>query len=228
MYKIRDNELSEFVCEKTNIEIKDYFAWKTKDGKIILPFGEWVEIYEDEKELKLSVNSQGQINEFAIIDKASITEREISEIRTELQDGGYLKIKKNSKIKKEKTLPPLEFESTDGFRILVGRNNVQNDVLTLKTAKNYDMWLHVQKQAGSHTVICSDNKEITETAIREAAVIAAYHSKSVNSSSVAVDYTIIKNVKKPVGAKPGKVIYNTYSTVYVTPQKELVEKLKKE
>lgn len=156
------------------------------------------------------------------------TEREISEIRTELQDGGYLKIKKNSKIKKEKTLPPLEFESTDGFRILVGRNNIQNDVLTLKTAKNYDMWLHVQKQAGSHTVICSDNKEITETAIREAAVIAAYHSKSVNSSSVAVDYTIIKNVKKPVGAKPGKVIYNTYSTVYVTPQKELVEKLKKE
>ena len=156
------------------------------------------------------------------------TEREISEIRTELQDGGYLKIKKNSKIKKEKTLPPLEFESTDGFRILVGRNNIQNDVLTLKTAKNYDMWLHVQKQAGSHTVICSDNKEITETAIREAAVIAAYHSKSVNSSSVAVDYTIIKNVKKPVGAKPGKVIYNTYNTVYVTPQKELVEKLKKE
>lgn len=156
------------------------------------------------------------------------TEREIFEIRTELQDGGYLKIKKNSKIKKEKTLPPLEFESTDGFRILVGRNNIQNDVLTLKTAKNYDMWLHVQKQAGSHTVICSDNKEITETAIREAAVIAAYHSKSVNSSSVAVDYTIIKNVKKPVGAKPGKVIYNTYSTVYVTPQKELVEKLKME
>lgn len=156
------------------------------------------------------------------------TEREIFEIRTELQDGGYLKIKKNSKIKKEKTLPPLEFESTDGFRILVGRNNVQNDVLTLKTAKNYDMWLHVQKQAGSHTVICSDNKEITETAIREAAMIAAYHSKSVNSSSVAVDYTIIKNVKKPVGAKPGKVIYNTYNTVYVTPQKELVEKLKKE
>lgn len=156
------------------------------------------------------------------------TEREIFEIRTELQDGGYLKIKKNSKIKKEKTLPPLEFESTDGFRILVGRNNIQNDVLTLKTAKNYDMWLHVQKQAGSHTVICSDNKEITETAIREAAVIAAYHSKSVNSSSVAVDYTIIKNVKKPVGAKPGKVIYNTCNTVYVTPQKELVEKLKKE
>ncbi len=156
------------------------------------------------------------------------TEREIAEIRSELQNGGYLKIKKNVKQKKEKALPPIEFVSSDGFRILVGRNNVQNDALTLKTARNYDMWLHVQKQAGSHTVICADGKEISETAIHEAAVIAAYHSKSVNSSSVAVDYTIIKNVKKPVGAKPGKVIYSTYNTVYVTPEKETVEKLRKD
>lgn len=154
------------------------------------------------------------------------TEKEISEIRQELQDGGYLKIKRNAKQKREKALSPLEFTSSDGFRILVGRNNVQNDILALKTAKNYDMWLHVQKQSGSHTVICSDNKEITETAIREAAVIAAYHSKACNSSSVAVDYTLIKNVKKPVGAKPGKVIYNTYNTVYVTPEREIIEKLK--
>lgn len=154
------------------------------------------------------------------------TEKEIGEIRQELQDGGYLKSKKNAKQKKEKALPPLEFVSSDGFRILVGRNNVQNDILTLKTAKNYDMWLHVSKQAGSHTVICSDNKEISENAIYEAAIIAAYHSKSAESSSVAVDYTLIKNVKKPVGAKPGKVIYETYNTVYVTPEKETVEKLK--
>lgn len=156
------------------------------------------------------------------------TEKEIAEIRQELQDGGYLKIKKNAKQKREKPLPPLEFVSSDGFRILVGRNNVQNDILTLKTAKNYDMWLHVQKQAGSHTVICSDGREISETAILEAAEIAAYHSKSVNSSSVAVDCTLIKNVKKPVGAKPGKVIYSTYNTVYVTPERETVERLKKE
>lgn len=156
------------------------------------------------------------------------TEKEIGEIRQELQDGGYIKIKKNAKQKKEKALPPLEFVSSDGFRILVGRNNVQNDILTLKTAKNYDMWLHVSKQSGSHTVICSDNKEITENAIFEAAIIAAYHSKSASSSSVAVDYTRIKNVKKPVGAKPGKVIYETYNTVYVTPERETVEKLKKE
>lgn len=156
------------------------------------------------------------------------SEREISEIRDELEQGGYLKIKKGSKIKKEKPLKPLEFMSSDGFRILVGRNNIQNDILTLKTSMNYDMWLHVQKYAGSHTVIICDKKEITETSIFEAACIAAYHSKAKDSSSVAVDYTLIKNVKKPTGAKPGKVIYNTYNTIYVTPDKALVEKLIKE
>lgn len=156
------------------------------------------------------------------------TEREITEIRDELEQGGYLKIKKGNKIKKEKPLQPLEFLSSDGFKILVGRNNIQNDILTLKTAKNYDMWLHIQKYAGSHTVIIADKKEITETAIYEAACIAAYHSKAKDSSSVAVDYTIVKNVKKPTGAKPGKVIYNTYNTIYVTPEKEMIEKLKTE
>ena len=154
------------------------------------------------------------------------SDREITEIRDELEKGGYVKSRKNKNLKKDKPLPPIEFKSSDGFTILVGRNNVQNDILTLKTAKNYDMWLHVQKHAGSHTVIIADKKEITETVIFEAACIAAYHSKAKDSSSVAVDYTLIKNVKKPVGAKPGKVIYNTYNTVYVTPQKELVEKLK--
>ena len=156
------------------------------------------------------------------------TEREISEIRDELEQGGYIKRKKGNKSKKEKPLPPIEFISSDGFKILVGRNNVQNDILTLKTAMNYDMWLHVQKHAGSHTVIVADRKEITETAIYEAACIAAYHSKAKNSSSVPVDYTLIKNVKKPTGSKPGKVIYNTYNTIYVTPTKEIIEKLKKE
>lgn len=156
----------------------------------------------------------------------AVSDREITEIREELEKGGYVKVKKGNKQKKEKPLPPIEFKSSDGFTILVGRNNVQNDTLTLKTAKNYDMWLHVQKHAGSHTVIIADKKEITETAIFDAACIAAYHSKAKDSTSVAVDYTLIKNVKKPVGAKPGKVIYNTYNTVYVTPQKELVEKLK--
>ncbi len=156
------------------------------------------------------------------------TEREITEIRDELEQGGYVKSKKGNKNKKEKPLPPIEFKSSDGFKILVGRNNVQNDILTLKTAMNYDMWLHVQKNAGSHTVIIADRKEITETAICEAACIAAYHSKAKDSSSVAVDYTLIKNVKKPTGANPGKVIYNTYNTIYVTPTKDIVDSLRQE
>lgn len=163
----------------------------------------------------------------SVIDNLSraYSDKEISEIREELEKGGYIKSKYGIKGKKEKPLPPLEFLSSDGFKILVGRNNIQNDVLTLKTAKNYDMWLHVQKQSGSHTIIVSDKKEISETAIYEAACLAAYHSKSADSSSVAVDYTLVKNVKKPNGAKPGKVIYNTYNTVYVTPTRELAEKL---
>ncbi len=153
------------------------------------------------------------------------TERDISEIREELEQGGYIKKRKGYKNKKEKPLPPLEFVSSDGFKILVGRNNIQNDILTLKTAMNYDMWLHIQKYSGSHTIIIADKKDITDTTIYEAACIAAYYSKVQNSSSVAVDYTLVKNVKKPVGSKPGKVIYNTYNTIYVTPQKELIEKL---
>lgn len=153
------------------------------------------------------------------------TERDISEIREELEQGGYIKKRKGYKNKKEKPLPPLEFMSSDGFKILVGRNNIQNDILTLKTAMNYDMWLHIQKYSGSHTIIIADKKDITDTTIYEAACIAAYYSKVQNSSSVAVDYTLVKNVRKPVGSKPGKVIYNTYNTIYVTPQKELIEKL---
>ncbi len=153
------------------------------------------------------------------------TEREITEIRNELEQGGYLKVKKGGKVKKEKPLQPIEFVSSDGFKILVGRNNIQNDLLTLKTAMNYDMWLHVQDYAGSHTVIIADRKEISEIAIYEAACIAAYHSKAKDSSSVPVDYTLIKNVKKPVGAKPGKVIYNTFNTIYVTPEKSIIDKL---
>lgn len=153
------------------------------------------------------------------------SDREITEIRSELEACGYLKAKKGSKQKNEKPLPPIEFMSSDGFKILVGRNNVQNDTLTLKTAKNYDMWLHVQKYAGSHTIIIAEKKEITEKAIYEAACIAAYHSKVSNSTNVAVDYAIIKNVKKPSGAKPGKVIYNDYSTIYVTPEKAVIENL---
>ncbi|MGN0520256.1 MAG: NFACT family protein [Candidatus Fimenecus sp.] len=146
------------------------------------------------------------------------TESELTLIRQELIDGGYLKRKKGGKQRLPKELPPYKFKTSEDFTVLVGRNNMQNDKLTLKTAKNYDMWLHTQSFAGSHTVILSDNREITDKAIVEAAEIAAYFSSAKDAKKVPVDYTLIKNIKKPIGAKPGKVIYHIYNTVYVTPR----------
>ena len=103
-----------------------------------------------------------------------------------------------------------------------------NDKLTLKTAKNYDTWFHVQDTAGSHVICETSGKEITDTAIHDCSVIAAYYSKARESSNVAVDYTLVKNIKKPKGAKPGFVIYDPYKTEYVTPTLEEMERLKNE
>lgn len=146
------------------------------------------------------------------------TESELSLIRQELIDGGYLKRKKGGKLRLPKEMPPYRFQTSEGFTVLVGRNNVQNDKLTLKTAKNYDMWLHTQNFAGSHTIILSENREITDKAVVEAAEIAAFFSSAKGAQKVPVDYTLIKNIKKPAGAKPGKVIYHVYNTLYVTPK----------
>ncbi|MCH5202781.1 MAG: NFACT family protein [Oscillospiraceae bacterium] len=145
------------------------------------------------------------------------SERELAEIRQELTEQGYIKNRKDSK-KQMKLLPPKEYKSSDGFTIFVGRNNRQNDMLTLKTASKYDMWLHTKNIPGSHVIIVNDGKEITDIAIMEAASLAAYNSKAKESSNVPVDYTIVKNVSKPGGAKPGMVIYVKNKTVYVTPK----------
>ena len=145
------------------------------------------------------------------------TEAELSAIRSELRDQGYLKAQKGTK-RKDKPLPPIEYTSSDGFRILVGRNNVQNDQLTLRTARKNDIWLHTKNIHGTHVIIVSDGREITDTAILEAAAVAAAHSRAKNSAQVPVAYTAVKNVSKPAGAKPGKVIYVNYRTVYVTPR----------
>ncbi len=154
------------------------------------------------------------------------TDSEISAIRLELQNGGYIKNLKGKKQKPPKELPPVEFKSGDGFKILVGRNNAQNEKLSLKTAAKNDMWLHTQKIPGSHVVIFGEGRDISDEAIEEAAVIAAYHSKARESSLVPVDYTRAKALKKPSGGKTGMVIYHEYWTIIVNPDKELVEKLK--
>lgn len=153
--------------------------------------------------------------------------KSLSEIKDELVSEGYIEDKKNEKQKKKAAISlPNEFVSTDGFTIFAGKNNRQNEQLTLKASAKNDLWFHVRNAAGSHTVIRTENREVSDTAILEAAVIAAYYSKRSNDSKVDVDYTLIKYVKKPSGAKPGMVIYDNFKGITVEPDRNLVEKLK--
>ncbi|MBE6720646.1 MAG: fibronectin/fibrinogen-binding protein [Ruminococcaceae bacterium] len=154
------------------------------------------------------------------------TDSEITAIRTELYESGFLS-KRNVKRGREKKLPPRRFVSSEGFEIAVGRNNMQNDELTLKTAKNYDLWFHVKDSAGSHVIVTAEKgRPFTDKLIREAAMLAAANSKAHASSNVPVDYTIVKNVHKPNGAKFGMVIYDNYKTEYVTPNEEELSEVK--
>lgn len=155
------------------------------------------------------------------------SDSEITAIKNELIETGYIKSRSQSKQKNQKALKPLQYESEEGFLITVGRNNVMNDRLTLKTASNRDLWFHVKDTAGSHVIVKYDGRKFTDKVIREAALLAAYNSKARMSSNVAVDYTYVKNVKKPNGAKPGMVIYDGYNTEYVTPNHTEIERIKK-
>lgn len=145
------------------------------------------------------------------------TDAELGEIRRELTEQGYRHSNPKTDGKPKKLSEPLKFTSSDGFTILVGKNNRQNDQLTLKTARATDIWLHVQNIAGSHVIIVTDGKKPPEQTLVEAAKLAALHSKARNSSRVPVDYTAVKFVKKPAGAKPGMVIFTNNKTLYVTP-----------
>ena len=147
------------------------------------------------------------------------TDGEISAIKLELVKTGYLK-QKSFKTSAEKAQKPMLFESSEGFKIFVGKNNTMNDRLTLKTANGSDLWFHTKAVAGSHVVVQHDGREFTDKVIREAAMLAVCHSRANGSTNVAVDYTAVKNVKKPAGAKPGMVIYDNYKTEYVTPNDE--------
>lgn len=154
------------------------------------------------------------------------TENEVNELRLELAEQGYIRAVR-LKGKPPKSNPPFEYLSGDGYTILLGRNNKQNDKLTLKTAAKTDIWLHTHNIPGSHAIIVTNGETPPISTIEEAAVIAAVNSKAKDSSQVPVDYCPVKFVKKPVGAKPGMVIFTNNKTLYVTPDKELEERLKK-
>lgn len=149
------------------------------------------------------------------------TENDLEQLRLELAEQGYIRANR-LKVKAPKTLPPIEYVSSDGFVISVGRNNKQNDKLTLKSSEKLDVWLHTQNIPGSHVIIHTGGVEVPMNTILEAAQIAAYHSKAQTSAQVPVDYCLVKFVKKPVGAKPGMVIFSNQHTVYVTPPADTI------
>lgn len=153
------------------------------------------------------------------------TEGDIAELREELFQEGYVKRSK-FKGKPPKALPPIKYRSSDGYEIRVGRNNKQNDRLTCKKAEKTDLWLHVKDITGSHVIVTCDGEMPPDRTIEEAAIIAACNSKGRNSSRVDVDYTFIRNVKKPNGSKPGMVIFTNNYTITVKPDTELEEKLR--
>jgi predicted ribosome quality control (RQC) complex YloA/Tae2 family protein len=146
----------------------------------------------------------------------------IEDIRNELIETDYITLKKfnkgknPNKGKKAKPTKPMHFVSSEGIDIYVGRNNIQNDFLTLKFANKNDIWLHTKEIPGSHVII-KNTGNISDITLLEAGNLSAFYSKSKNSSSVPVDYTEVKNVRKPSGAKPGMVIYSTNKTLYITP-----------
>ncbi len=193
--------------------------------------------YTKEKTAETETLKQKKLNETEIDYLESVqealgkaeTNAEITEIRDELIEEGYLKNKgRLSKRKKKTEVVPMHFVSDDGYDIYVGKNNKQNDYVTLKLARSTDIWFHTKGIHGSHTIIKTDDAmTVSDEAYLQAARIAAYYSKGRSSESVPVDYTEVKNVKKPSGAKPGMVIYVNYNTLYVTPDEDEVLRLKR-
>ncbi len=181
-----------------------------------------------DKLLKESQNDLDYIESVLYQLHAQTTLEDIEEIRDELIEYGILKKRTTKKKKTDKLSKPLHFKSSDGFDIYVGKNNYQNDELTMRTADETDLWFHTQKIPGSHVIVNTNGKtldEMPDNTVVEAGMIAAYYSKAKSSTNVCVDYTEVKNIKKPKGAAKGFVVYNTNYSVYVNPSETFIRKI---
>ncbi len=148
-------------------------------------------------------------------------DKDLLEIRAELESEGWLRRQKNAKKVMKTQSKPLEFTTTAGLRVLVGKNNTQNDRLTTKLAARDDLWFHIQKIHGSHVILCLEGADPDPQSVLEAAQLAAWYSQAREGGvKVPVDYTPVRYVKKPNGAKPGMVVYTTYETLMVEPKKQ--------
>ena len=155
------------------------------------------------------------------------TDRDLSDIRRELTETGYIRARKGGKAERVKPQSPMKFVSDDGLEILAGRSNAQNDELTLKLARRTDYWLHTQRVHGSHVIIRCEGEEPPLRTLEQAAGIAAYYSQARGAGKVQVDYTMVRNVRKPSGALPGKVIYTDHKTLLAESDGALAERLKR-
>lgn len=175
-------------------------------------------LVEKQKQLQITQSELDFLESYRVYIEHATNAAEVDELRTELAELGY--ISKRKQLLRPQTLRPdfLKFEIQSGLIVHVGRNNRENDALTLKHAKSTDLWLHTKDIPGSHVILSGDPEHRTATDIQEAAAIAAWYSKARQSESVPVDYCLVKYVKKPNGAKPGMVIFKHNRTVYVKPR----------
>ena len=186
-----------------------YYKLYTKSKKAREVLTEQIKLWENELVYLDSVR--------AFLDKA-VSEEDLTELREELYRSGYSAKLKNYRPQKKIKMQPIQYKTSGGYTLLVGKNNIQNDNLTFKIASKDDLWFHIKDMPGSHVILVTDGEEPAEADYTEAAEIAAYYSKAT-AGPVAVDYTKVKNVKKPAGAKPGFVIYKTNYTAFVSPKK---------
>ena len=209
--KLIDIPLSPILSPQQNAAkfYKDYTRMKNAEKELTRQ----MEIARDELQYLKSVLDE--------LNRAQ-TEQELEEIRQELQSGGYVKADTGKRRVKQSKLPPMRFESTDGYPIYVGRNNRQNDELTFRLARKDDIWLHASKVHGSHVIISCGGTTPPDDTITQAAQLAAYYSESTGGQNIPVDVTPVKQVKKIPSGKPGMVIYHTYRTVIANPYKDIV------
>lgn len=217
-----------------SIEVQNYYSEaleniiiplnqnKTPSENIQLYFKKYTKLKKTEEMAVIQLSANKEETEylqsvFTNIKNAE-TYEEIEEIKKELIETGYIKFSKKNSSKKSKVSKPLHFVSSDGIDIFVGKNNYQNDYLTLKFADKRDIWMHTKNIPGSHVIVKNSGK-IPDKTLEEAAALAAYYSKAKHSNIAEVDYTEVRNIKKPSGAKPGMVIYYTNKTINIMPKK---------
>ena len=227
---------------RATVTLQDYYDPELREVEIRLdplltPQQNAAKYYKDYNKAKnaeaaLTVQIEKGEGELAYLDSVlealalAEGERDLQEIRQELTDSGYLKVKRGKGKEKRVSGREMEFRTDGGLRVSVGKNNTQNDLLTTKKAGKWDWWFHTQKIHGSHVILWTEGGEPDEVSVAQAAALAAWFSQGREAGKVPVDYTQVRYVKKPAGAKPGMVVYTTYQTMWAEPDEALAKRLR--